>query len=116
MYRINPNAEDCEFRGGDCQGGPEYLEKALKEALEPDGGRAKPVESQAGSWLRPGTAVPCEFILSKPPPEPSHCLPLSSPLENHLHMLPLRLCGTLQVGFGSQIGGLKGRVMKTGFH
>lgn len=113
---MNPNAEDCELRGGDCQGGPGYLEKALKEDLELDGGLAKPVESQAGSCLRPGTAVPCEFILSEPPPEPPPCPPLSSLLENHLCMFPLHLGGTLQVGFRSQIGGLKGKVMKTGFH
>ena len=60
---MNPNVADCEFRGGDCQGGLEYLEKALKEDLEPDGGRAQPVESQAGSCLRPGTAVPANSCL-----------------------------------------------------
>ena len=41
----------------------EYLEKALKEDLGQDGGRAKPVESQAGSCLRPGTAVPANSCL-----------------------------------------------------
>ena len=39
------------------------------------------------------------WIHPKSPPEPSHFLPLSSLLENHLRMFPLHLCGTLQVGF-----------------